>query len=60
MNQYLIKKYINKLTKQDIINYLNSQNIFIKEKDINIIYYYIKRNKTKSKSKDLPITRKVL
>lgn len=42
MNYFIIEKYIKKLTKQDIINYLNTQNITIPQKEINIIYDYIK------------------
>lgn len=42
MNRFIIKKYINKLTKQDIINYTYKQNIELSTKEIDIIYYYIK------------------
>ena len=42
MNNFLIKKYINKLTKQDIINYTSKQNIELSTNEIDIIYYYIK------------------
>lgn len=47
MNKFLIERYINKLTKQDIITYINNQNIKIPLKDIDTIHYYIK-NKYKS------------
>ncbi len=46
MNQFIIEKYINKLTKQDIINYANNQNIILPESDVNTIYYYIKNKYT--------------
>ena len=42
MNRFIIKKYINKLTKQDIINYIYKQNIELSPNEIDIIYYYIK------------------
>lgn len=42
MNKFLIQKYINKLTKQDIINYINKQNITLPKEEIDIIYHYIK------------------
>ena len=42
MNNYIIQKYIEKLTKQDIINYTKKQNINLTQKEIDIIYYYIK------------------
>ena len=46
MNNFLIQKYINKLTKQDIINYITNQNIKLPDKEIDIIYNYIKTNGT--------------
>ena len=42
MNEFIIKKYINKLTKQDIKNYIEKENISLKESEIDTIYYYIK------------------
>ena len=42
MNRFIIEKYINKLTKQDIINYTNKQNIALTSEELNIIYHYIK------------------
>ena len=42
MNRFIIKKYIDKLTKQDIINYIYKQNIELSPNEIDIIYYYIK------------------
>lgn len=42
MNRFIIEKYINKLTKQDIINYTNKQNITLTSEELNIIYHYIK------------------
>ena len=42
MNQYIIKKYISKITKQNIIDYANTQNISLTNNEINIIYDYIK------------------
>ncbi len=42
MNHFIIQRYINQLTKEDIINYTNKQNISLTNKEIDIIYYYIK------------------
>ena len=42
MNKYIIQKYINKLTKQDIINYSSNEKIQLSQKEIDIIYEYIK------------------
>lgn len=42
MNYLIIKKYINKLTKQDIINYAHKENISLSNQEIDIIYKYIK------------------
>lgn len=42
MNQIILKKYISKLTKQNIKNYLNNQNVNINDNELNTIYYYIK------------------
>ena len=42
MNRFIIKKYIDRLTKQDIINYIDKQNIELSPNEIDIIYYYIK------------------
>ena len=46
MNKYLIYKYSKNITKQDIINFSNSQNISLTTNELNTIYYYI-INKTK-------------
>ena len=42
MNEFIIIKYIQKITKQDIKNYATKENIPIKEEELNIIYDYIK------------------
>ena len=42
MNYFIIKKYISKLTKQNIIDYTRKENITLTNKEIDIIYYYIK------------------
>ena len=47
MNKLIIINYIKRLTKQDIINFCIKQNINLTEKEIDIIYYYIK-NKYKN------------
>ena len=42
MNKIIIINYIKRLTKQDITNFCIKQNINLTEKEIDIIYYYIK------------------
>ena len=42
MNIFLIERYINKLTKNDIYNYSIKEGIELTNQEINIIYYYIK------------------
>ena len=41
--KYILKNYINKLTINDIKNYLDQNNYLVSDKDINTIYNYIKR-----------------
>ncbi len=43
MYEKLIETYVNKLTKDDIINFSNKQNIILQNYEINIIYAYIKK-----------------
>jgi len=40
----LIKNYINKLQKEDIINYLNKENITANDNEIDLIYNSIKND----------------
>lgn len=42
MNIFLIERYINKLTKNDIYNYSIKEGIELTNQEINIIHYYIK------------------
>lgn len=42
MNQFIIKKYIQRLTKEDIYQYAKRENITLTDKELEIIYYYIK------------------
>ncbi len=44
MNYKLIKSYIDKLSINDINNFLLKESISINSNDINIIYMYIKNN----------------
>ena len=44
MNRLLIYQYINKLTKDDIINFCNKNNIIINNEEVNIIYSYVKND----------------
>lgn len=42
MNQFFILNYIKKLTKNDIVNFANKQNISLTNEEVDIIYFYIK------------------
>ncbi len=42
MNLFLIKKYIQKITKQDINTFAKNQGITLEEQETDIIDYYIK------------------
>lgn len=44
MKKELLKSYINKLTKQDIINYLNKEYTPSSNEEIDLIYNVIKNN----------------
>lgn len=38
----VIKKYVEKLSKEDIINFINKNNYKVKDYEIEVIYFYIK------------------
>lgn len=42
MYKSLIKEYINKLKKEDIIKYIEKNNFQVSDKEIDTIYFYIK------------------
>ena len=42
MYKQLLKSYIEKLKKEDIIKYIESNNYQVSDKDIDTIYFYIK------------------
>lgn len=42
MNLFLIQSFIKKITKNDINQYAKKENIQLTEKEVEIIYYYIK------------------
>ena len=42
MYENIIKNYVDKLTKEDIINYSKKEDIFLIVNEINVIYIYIK------------------
>ena len=44
MNRLLIYEYIKKLKKDDIINFCYRKNINITNNELDIIYYYIKKD----------------
>lgn len=52
MYKYIIMEYINKLTKEDIINYANKIEIPLSNKEVDIIYYYIKNEYERILNKD--------
>ena len=44
MNIYLISEYVNRMTKNDIVNFSLKQGIILDNNEIDIIYDYIKNN----------------
>ena len=42
MNKNIIKKYADSITKEDILKYIESENISINNNELNTIYYIIK------------------
>ena len=44
MNRLIIYQYINRLRKEDIINYCNSKGISVNNKDLDVVYGYIKND----------------
>ena len=42
MNKLLIYEYINRLRREDIINFSNIRGISLESYEIDVIYYYIK------------------
>ena len=44
MYENIIKNYVDKLTKEDIINYSKKEGIFLNDNEINVIYDEIKNN----------------
>ena len=51
--KFILKNYINKLTINDIKNYLDQNNYIVSDKDINTIYKFIKRYWEDIYNKDL-------
>ena len=45
MYENIIKNYVDKLTKEDIINYSKKEDIFLNDNEINVIYDEIKNKK---------------
>lgn len=44
MNKLIVYEYINRIKYEDLINYCNNKNITINNKDLDIIYTYIKND----------------
>ena len=44
MNIYLLEKYIDKITKEDINNFALSKGVMVSEHDLDVIYNYVKRD----------------
>ena len=44
MKQFLIKEYINRLTKEDIIKFASTQGISLEKEELEVIYEYIKKH----------------
>lgn len=43
MYELLIQNYIRKLTKEDILNFCNKENISLTNEELNIFYIFIKK-----------------
>ncbi len=43
MYEKMLEKYINKLTKEDILKFSYKQNIKLTNEELDIIYFYIKK-----------------
>ena len=43
MNKLIILKYMERLTKDDIVKYASKQDISIKDNELDLIYAYIKK-----------------
>lgn len=43
MNKLIILKYMERLTRDDVIKYANKQDINIKDNELDLIYAYIKK-----------------
>lgn len=44
LNKLIVYEYINRIKYEDLINYCNNKNITINNKDLDIIYKYIKND----------------
>lgn len=44
MNIYLISEYVKRLTKEDIIKFSKSQGVILENRELDIIYEYIKKH----------------
>ena len=44
MNRLIIYQYINKLRKEDIVNYCNLKGINVNNNDLDVLYNYIKND----------------
>ena len=44
MNKLFIYEYINRLKKEDIVSFCNVKGINVNDKDLNVVYNYIKND----------------
>jgi len=44
MIKLYISKYVNKLSKEEMVNFLMKENIILNEKEIDFLFSYIKKN----------------
>lgn len=44
MNIFLLERYINKITRNDIYNYLKKEGIDISNQELNILYTHLKKD----------------
>ena len=44
MNRLIIYEYINRLRKEDIVNYCNTKGIRVNNNDLDVVYSYVKND----------------
>ena len=52
MNKNVIKKYADKITKEDILKFEESEKVIISDNELNVIYYIIKNKQDEILNED--------